>query len=258
MIAWVISGGGARIVQAQHLIEEHLDNGYPMPDLIVGSSAGGLLAFLISHFGIAGSRAEILKIKTRKEIFAGNFGFGWGKLGLWSSSPLQKLMQRVRDHKPFVSGKNIPYYLCSYDICNHKNIYFTKTNTTQHLASTACIPILVEPIDGWAVDGGLTETTPLKKAIELGASEIHVFQCSADEGSSRLAAPKSKIELALRCFEAMRLAIAREDISVCLKKNMLSGYRHIKVTHHVPANNVLGVIDFEQISNAYHLIKRQK
>jgi predicted acylesterase/phospholipase RssA len=255
--AWVCSGGGARIIQQLDLIERHLDNGGQMPDLIVGTSAGGLLAILISHFHIRGAREEILKIQKRKDLFSSNFGFGWGKLGLWNAKPLQKLIQTIKDEKPAA----IPYFVCAYNIREHRTVYFHEGTDAYWQAATACIPLLVEPV-GPYIDGGITEGTPLKFPIDLGASEIEVFMCSADDPPAETQ-PGSKIEMALRCLDALNLEIARNDLAVCGLKNQLvkqplargKVYREINARLHVPKNNYIGVLEFERMRSVYAMLK---
>lgn len=245
MKAFVISGGGARIVQSLKLIEEHLALGNAWPDLIVGTSAGGLLAFLLAHKGIIGARDEILNIKQRHDVFEGFAFFGPGKLGIWHSGPMQKIMKRVQSS----SHATTPAFVCSYDMNLKDKVYLSVVaRDYKTLASTACIPVLVEPI-GSLVDGGLAENTPLKFAIDYGADEIDVFMCSAPEVSG-FNPINGKFEMFLRCMEAMSLEIARDDLKVCQAKNDL-GRKQIKVTLHTPKQNRLGVLDFHLIGDVY-------
>jgi predicted acylesterase/phospholipase RssA len=100
------------------------------------------------------------------------------------------------------------------------------------------------------VDGGLTENRPLAKAIDLGATEIELFSCSADE-PPRAANPGNKIGLAFRCLNAQALEVARDDVKVCMNYNSVPGRRTVAVTHHIPVRNVLGALDFSKIREGY-------
>lgn len=247
--AWVISGGGARIVQALNLIRAHVRAGNPMPDLLVGSSAGGLLSILISHYGLDGAINEIGKIKKRQDIFSGQFLWGLNKLGMWDSRPLQKLVEKAIQYK-----KQIPYFVCSYDIGTHQKYYFTNHHGWYALASTACIPILVNPIQDtqggirrFFVDGGVVENTPLSFPINQGAKKIDVFMCSAPDMPGISNIPKGWISVGLLNLEAMRREIAAADIKICRARNLDPKYQKIDVTMHEPKVNVLGILDFEKI-----------
>lgn len=251
MRAWVISGGGARIVQALYLIEEHLKNGNELPDLIVGSSAGGLLSFLISHVGMDGAKREILAIKSRRDLFTGFMLFGPRNPGFWYSTPLEKLLTRIKR----VSHPKIPGFVCSLDMYDMKSVYFPITFSPHLIASTACIPVLVEPIDKRYADGGVIENTPLKFAIDKGATEIDVFMCSNDDHEPSLVG--WKIDALLKVFEAQRIEIARNDVEVCLLKNEDPRKRLVNVSLHVPDKNLLGVLDFERMNSVYRLLTSQ-
>ena len=270
---WVISGGGSRGIQAIDLIEKHLAAGFPMPDAILGTSAGGLIAKLISYLGVSEAREEFLRIKKRRDLFTGNFLWGIGKLGLWNPSRLEKRLEDIS--KKY--SCSLPFYTCSYDISAHEIFYFGENWHNKYHASTACIPLLVEPIDNIFVDGGLVENTPLAWAIDSGASEIEVFMCSAPEKKT-LRVPETKIEMGLRSLEAMRLHIAEGDeVDVEVrnehrimmdalrrvapeeleKLEIYRQYKEVEVRIHVPTENLLGILEFGKMREAYEILKRR-
>lgn len=250
--AWVIAGGGARIVQAQALIEKHIKKGGTLPEIITGTSAGGLLAFLISHLGVDGARKEILNIRKRQDLFTGFMFFGPRNPGLWYSRPLQKIIERIQNK----SKPNIPTWVCSYDTVLMQKVYLPiDKNSPEAIASTACIPFVVEPTLKRLVDGGIVENTPLKKAIDLGATEIEVFMCSAQEKPKEKYI-NGKLEMILRVFEAQRIEIALDDISVCRHKNEDPTYRQIAVNMHVPNSNLLEILDFDKMRKVYSVLNQ--
>lgn len=256
MIAWVISGGGARIVQALCLIEQHLEAGGKPPDFIVGTSAGGLLAFLICKRGVDEARAEILNIKSREDIFQGNFFWGlFGQLGLWNATPLQALMHRV-NYESY--GFLTPGWCCAYDISIENpvdgKVYmkFGEVAATQ-LAATACMPVLVNPIGGM-VDGGLVENTPLRFAIDNGADEIEIFLTSGKETPNKVM-PTDMISLALRSVDAMLAEMAHDDMTVCLLKNNVPGKVVVAPRIHQLDKNYLDILGFGSMGNVYAQIR---
>lgn len=236
MKAFVISGGGSRIAQAQLLIEDHLDQGGTMPKELVGTSAGGLLAILIGTLGVDGSRRELLKIKKRSDVFADQVNIS---KGLWSPKPLQGLIREVIKQKP-----KIPYHVCAYNLAEQKKVYFKHSDGWHHLASTACIPALVTPVDSIYTDGGVVENTPLSFAIKLGCNDIDVFMCSAKTaGTYKIS---SIIDVTLLSLEAMRRECAETDIRLCESMNLL-GLPHVDVAIHYPKRDVIGPLEFDRI-----------
>jgi predicted acylesterase/phospholipase RssA len=234
--AWVISGGGARIVQAQLLIEEYLNKGGTLPKQLVGTSAGGLLAILIGTLGVDGSRRELMKIKRRSDIFSDQLKIS---KGLWDAKPLQGLIREVIKQKP-----KIPYHVCAYDLGAHKKTYFKHSDGWWHLSSSACIPGLVNPVDSYT-DGGVVENVPLAFAIKLGATEIDLFMCSAKENRG-VKHPKNVFDVVLFSLEAMRIEVAEADIKMCEAMNLL-GHKHVDVNIHYPKKDLIGLLEFNKI-----------
>lgn len=248
--AWVISGGGARIVQALVLIEKHLKQGGKMPEMIVGTSAGGLLAILIAHLGVEGAKKQIFEIADRHDIFGNQFLGGIRKLGIWDHKPLQELLSTIVYKK-----KAMPYYVCVYNIKTHQKQFLSHAHGWYNLAATACIPLLVNPV-GDCVDGGLVENKPLQFPIDRGFDDIELFSCSAPETPS-VKSPRTKLEMAIRCFGAMSYELARDDTKVCWVKNRVEGFKNINVHFHALERNHLGVLDFDKLKEGYKGAKNE-
>lgn len=264
--AWVFTGGGARIVQGLKLIRKAEMAGEERPDIVVGSSSGGLLATMIARgFSIRQMEHQILTIKNRRDVFKGNFFWGAFSNGLWSPEPLiEKISGMLNKAGP---EKQCKGFVCSFDLTNQQKTYINvnEKSDPKMLASTACIPLLVEPIEiefGVAeagkiknnkfslVDGGLVEMAPLKHAINLGAERIILFSLSATE-ETQSRPPKGKFEIAMRSYEAMRMEIALNDSKICLHKNDQDGYRKIDLVNYIPSENIIDVLDFDKMFKAY-------
>ena len=253
MRAHIFGGGGAAGAQALAIYRNFIDEGNPLPDLLVGTSAGGLLSILIAHCGLDGAENELLSIKRRQDIFADHPMFGLGKLGLWNSKPLQKILERVMKHKA-----KIKYFTCAYDIKALKTQYFKESDGAFYNASTACIPILVEP-NSCYVDGGLAEGTPLRLPIDLGATDINIFQCFASgSGNSAPIMPANKIAILMNCYNGMANEIGSRDMETCLLVNELAeskGKKHVDVKMHKPKKNYIDALEFEKMAYAYKMTR---
>lgn len=82
------------------------------------------------------------------------------------------------------------------------------------MASTA-IPGVFPPVlidRDLYVDGGVVQNTPLKPAIDLGASELHVVILDPKHADIRLNAQPSTVESVLRFYCEMLATIVNEDI----------------------------------------------
>lgn len=231
MRAHIFSGGGAGGAQ---LLKKYVQTNLPYPDLFGGTSAGGLIAMSMAHFGIKGTLEQFRGIKSRRHLFADDIS----SRGLWDPWPLQKRLANIVSYP-----KKVPYYVCSYDLEKMQSTYFTHRDGWYLLSSTACIPGLVQPIADVFVDGGVVRNTPLTRAIKLGATEIDVFHCFAKE-ESLPEKPKNVVDILLRSIEAGRIEVAELDKKLCEAYNKIPGKKKISVRYHYPDYNELGMLDF--------------
>lgn len=240
MKAWVLQGGGARIIQMLPLIKN-----LSKPDYIVGTSAGALLGTLYSRLGWEKARDEVLKIDKRRDLFHGYPFLGPGQLGFWSAGPMLRRLVNLPKSRVEVE-------CCTYDICKMKTVYLS--DEPNNVVASASIPVLIEP-KGHYVDGGVCENTPLRRAIDRGASEIHVILASAPDEENELAMAHNRLEIGLRCLEAMRRELAVDDIKNVNLRNGLPGFKKVDVIFHQPKRNLLDVLDFDRMREAWEQLK---
>lgn len=95
-MAWVFTGGGARIVQGLRLIRKDEMAGEQRPDIVVGSSSGGGLATMIARgFSLPQMEREICSIRNRRDVFKGNLLWGALSDGLWDAEPLIERVSQI-------------------------------------------------------------------------------------------------------------------------------------------------------------------
>jgi len=250
--AWVGQGGGARFAQSLALVKRHLECGHSLPDFAVGTSAGALLMFCISRMGVDGTLEFMTsRVKRRSDLFGGNLLWGLFNSGVWNSGPLEKLATEIIG----THAETFPVYACYYDILNHKIGYRRIANTgdVDYLVASASIPVIVQTRNKFLVDGGVVENTPLKFAIQSGARTVDIFLASGPEEivDKKRAMRFTKIEIALRCFEAMRREISVGDLKTCELVNLEGERDHVDACIHAPIKNYLDVLDFDKIRDAY-------
>lgn len=245
MKIWVFSGGGARIIQQLDMIRHVLDLGGRLPDRIVGTSAGALLAFGISHLGVEDFRRKVLELDSRRDVFGGNLFWGLGKLGVWNWKPLMKLLEEIR-----LAGRpTIPFDVGTYDL-EHKRLRYVDhghASIVKFTVASAAIPLLVEPAQEGANkywDGGIRSVTPLSQAVHYGPDEIEIFMASA-EPHFQPARIDSKWDILMELYEDWRGLVAENDMKMLHRCNQLPGFKRIEATMYRPTANRLGLLDFD-------------
>ena len=170
MKALVLAGGGAKGSYQAGVIST-----LGRYDLIIGTSAGALNAVGLSYLGSTGLTDLWMEIKGKSDIFS----FGWSTSGLLSPQPLAKMVNDIVNH----NDPAVPTWVCSVRLEDSQVIYSKSGDedfSTMAVASCS-IPGAIVPVihDGATyVDGGIRENCPVKRAKDLGATEIDVILCN--------------------------------------------------------------------------------
>lgn len=89
------------------------------------------------------------------------------------------------------------------------------------------------------VDGGVVENTPLKPAIDLGATELHVVLLDPRQTNVRVSGEASTADTILRAYSEMMAVIVREDIETARWINAgLRALAHYRETQQVSPGEV--------------------
>jgi predicted acylesterase/phospholipase RssA len=199
MRALVLSSGGSRgyyhVGALQYLYKNNVQH-----DIICGTSIGALIGAYLAQYP---KGQEELAVNRLWELFSrlrtsdvytkwkpwGVFQALFNKRSLYNSRPLRDLIDthidplRVQD-----SGKllrvGVTLYNPTYTEAQGFSNYHLYTERAPDLraaikASTALAPFFepVTMIEGIGVDGGVQAITPIKAAIDAGATEIDVLVC---------------------------------------------------------------------------------
>jgi NTE family protein len=195
MRALVISGGGSRgqyhVGALKYL---YLDKGY-QHQILCGNSVGALIAAFIAQYPY-GKEADA--INTLANLFLHirtenvkkpwrPFGLFTGfrsKKSLWNSHPLQELISTHIDvHKIQSTGRAVRVGMTRISPRDRSNYEVATENHPELIqaiqASAALVPFF-EPVrvdQDWAIDGGVQQITPIRSAIDAGATVIDVLMC---------------------------------------------------------------------------------
>ena len=171
--AWVCSGGaalGSWQAGALHYAASKIG----LPDVLVGTSAGALNAAALSFCGIDGLKKFWMDISGIGDLFTPIPDFE----AFMHSGPLAKLIDQA------ITGKTpaVETVITYTDLDSGLTCYAsTKDGDLEtfkwQLLASASVPGLISPVDHRYVDGGVRQNFPVRKALELGATDITMFSC---------------------------------------------------------------------------------
>jgi len=229
----VCSGGGSKwayeVGAVGHLCGE-LGTAY---DGYCGTSAGALISGFMAQYPAGKEReaaerlAELLRTVDNRMIWRRWFPFG--KLhALWSpsalnSAPLQSLVRASLDQVAVrASGKKLR--VAAVSLTTGKTRIFDEgyADLAGAVIASSSFPAMFCPVemDGelWT-DGGVREITPLKSAIDAGATEVDVVITSPDYDVPDYDGSPNAVDVAMRTIDLMSSEILADDVKVALMYN---------------------------------------
>ena len=142
------------------------------PDVVVGSSAGSVIAALLAS-GVTGNELNRLALNLDEATiadwglpFVGRFG------GLIKGDALQNMVNREVQNKS-IEQMRIPLGIVATELQSGKGVLFRSGNTGQAVRASCSIPGVFQPtvIGGKEyVDGGLVAPVPVSYARQMGAT----------------------------------------------------------------------------------------
>lgn len=217
--AFVLGGGGvlgaAEVGMVRALLEHDI-----VPDLVLGTSVGALNGSLLA----AVPRSDVVERLTTlwKAAASGRQVYGDRahrrltramRTGthLYSSKPLRDALEtELGDAR--LEDLPVPFQCCASSIERAAEHWFTRGRVVDAVVASAAVPGLLPPaeVEGeHYLDGGIVNSIPVGRAVELGASRIFVLQVGRIDRP--LSAPRRPWEVARVSFEiARRHRFARE------------------------------------------------
>ena len=152
------------------------------PDLVVGSSAGSVIAALLAS-GATGNDLNRLSLNLDEATiadwglpFAGRFG------GLIKGDALQNMVNREVQSKT-IEQMRIPLGIVATELQSGKGVLFRAGNTGQAVRASCSIPGVFQPtvIGGKEyLDGGLVAPVPVSYAKQMGATLVIAVNISSE------------------------------------------------------------------------------
>ncbi len=188
-VAFVLGGGGVLGAVEVGMLRALLEYGV-RPDLIVGTSVGAVNGVLVA--------ADPTPSR--------------GRTHLHSAGPLRALLERELGAEATFADLAVRFQCCAASIERAAEQWFDRGPVVPAVLASSAVPALLPPvlIDGQHyIDGGIVNSIPVGRAVELGAGTVFVLQVGRIDRP--LSAPRHVLDVAKVAFEiARRHRYARE------------------------------------------------
>jgi len=197
------------------------------PDIVVGSSAGSVIAALFAA-GVTGNDLNRLALNLDEATiadwglpFAGRFG------GLIKGDALQNMVNREVQNKT-IEQMRIPLGIVATELQSGKGVLFRSGNTGQAVRASCSVPGVFQPtvIGGKEyVDGGLVAPVPVSYARQMGATLVIAVNISSEpvhqDASGTFGVLQQTISIMQRSINQYELKSA--DIVITPQLKQMSG-----------------------------------
>jgi NTE family protein len=209
--AIVLGGGGVLGAVQVGQVRALLDAGV-RPDLVLGTSVGAMNGAVLAAFPPS-EAADRLETVWRSPHTAEVFGTGpvarlreLARTGTaaHSPAPLRRALEaQLGDCR--IEDLPIRFQCCAASIEDAAEVWFDRGPVVEAVLASAAVPGLLPPVhvDGrHYLDGGLVNSIPLGRAVELGARRVFVLQVGRID--TPLRPPRRPWEVARVAFEISR------------------------------------------------------
>lgn len=211
-VAFVLGGGGVLGAGEVGMLRALLEAGIT-PDLVVGTSVGALNGAFLAADPTVETTVRLAELWRQMSadggVFSGSVAQRFGRAvrsrtHLHGRGPLRQLLadnltvERIEDLA-------VPFQCVAASIERAAEHWFTEGSLSDAVMASAAVPGLLAPVqigDEHFFDGGLVNSIPVSRAVELGARTVYVLQVGRIERP--LTAPTRPWEVALVAFEIAR------------------------------------------------------
>jgi len=191
------------------------------PDLVVGTSVGALNGAAIASDPSLDMVARLRDVwcgVDDDKIFGGSFLAGAlnmfrSRTHLHGNEELRALIARLAPAMR-IEELAVPFQCCAASIERAAEHWFSEGSLAEAVLASAAVPGVLPPveIDGeHYIDGGVVNSIPISRAVELGATDIYVLHVGRIEAA--LEVPKTPLQVALVTFEIARRHRFNRDLA---------------------------------------------
>jgi len=181
------------------------------PDLVVGTSVG---AFNGAAVAADPSLSAVERLREAwvglnddaifgGSIFAGAANLFRSRTHMHSNQSLRRALEGTVPER--FEDLKVPFQCVAASIERASEHWFSEGPLVDAILASAAVPGVLPPVQlngEHFVDGGIVNSIPISRAVELGATEIYVLQVGRVE--SPLSAPKTPLQVGLVAFEIAR------------------------------------------------------
>lgn len=211
MTAFVLGGGGLRGASEVGMLRALADAGVE-PDLIVGASVGAFNGAIVASRPLR-SAVDRLEMAWASPQFADLFSEGiveraWNlfrhRTHLHSSRPLSDMVDHWAPASR-IEDLGVRYQCVAAEIETSSEVWFDRGPLVDAVLASSAVPGLFPPVEIGGhhyVDGGVVNSIPISRAIDLGADEVFVLHVGNIDVPLR--PPRQAWDVALASFEVAR------------------------------------------------------
>ncbi|MDX1468983.1 MAG: patatin-like phospholipase family protein [Acidimicrobiia bacterium] len=242
-----VLGGGGRWGAVEVGMIRALEEAAIAPDLILGTSIGAFNGSVIAD--MPGPEGVERLISLWEEIATTGVLRGGAleriknvatfRPAIHTTSELRAILEHLYPGETMIEDLATPFQCVAASIERSTEHWFTEGPLVDALLASSAVPALFPPVkigNEHFYDGGLVNSVPVGRAVELGAKVIYVLQVGRME--SRLRAPQRLHESALISFEIAR----RSRFSAALENLPADIELHV-----LPSGNPLAFDDRRQL-----------
>jgi NTE family protein len=211
LTAFVLGGGGLRGASEVGMLKALAELGVE-PGLIVGTSVGAFNGSIVASRPLdkAVRRLELAwSSPAFQSIFSESFlqrtvNLARNRTHLHSNEPLRQLLDHWAPASR-IEDLGVRFQCVAARIETSSEVWFDRGPLVEAVLASSAVPGLFPPVEigGWHyVDGGVVNSIPISRAIELGADEIFVLHVGNVDAPLQL--PRHAWDVAFVAFEVAR------------------------------------------------------
>lgn len=209
-------GGGAARGFAHIGVIQVLEREGVRPDLVVGTSAGSLVAALYAH-GLSGAALERAALEMEEATIA-DWTVPIFNRGLLRGEALARYVNRMVQGR-LIEAMPLPLGILATDLTTGQPVLFRRGDTGTAVRASSAVPGVFSPVaiaGRTYVDGGLVAPVPVEQAREMGAELVIAVDISSPAEPLGQADP---VRVLLQTFTIMgqtinRHVLGRADVVV--------------------------------------------
>ena len=209
--AWVLGGGGLRGAAEVGMAKALADKGL-QPDLIVGTSVGSLNGAVLAASPVTqsvGVLAEMWQTMATTSVFresltsrVRNLFNHWTHLH--SNEPLKQLIDEWVLYR-HLEDAYVRFECVAACIETSSEEWFSQGSVSDAILASCALPGVLPPVElngRHYIDGGVVNSIPVSRAVDLGATEIYVLHVGHIDDP--LQVPRHPWDVAMVSFEIAR------------------------------------------------------